>query len=195
MYMGKGLKTKDSLVKAALKLFHKHGVHWVSFQQIAEKVGISQAALYKYFKDKDELIKACALLAVENGRKIIENHIDAHSPAKKQVYSYIEGNLRWLKDYPQEGAILLALFYFSYNSPPMQKLMLGIYQQSVERLAARLSSGIHEKSWQLDDVHTSARIIHDTLLGEMLKAIHTPEELDVNARADLLWSGVQKLLG
>lgn len=190
----KGLKTKENITKVALKLFHKHGVHWVSFHQIAEKVGVSQAALYKYFKDKDELIKACALMAVENGRKIIDAHIDPHASAGKQIYAYLEGNLKWLKENPQEGAILLALFYFSYNNPETQRLMLGIYQQSIERLAVRLSAGIREKAWQVSDIFSTARIIHNIFLGEMLKAIHTPNEFEIKARTDLLWAGVQKLL-
>ncbi|RYZ92209.1 MAG: TetR/AcrR family transcriptional regulator, partial [Proteobacteria bacterium] len=49
--------TKQSLIEAAIDLFAEKGVHWVSFQQIGTRVGITQAALYKHFADKDDLLR------------------------------------------------------------------------------------------------------------------------------------------
>ncbi len=45
-------------VAAALDLFGEHGVSGTSFQMIAEKVGVTKAAIYHQFKSKDALVLA-----------------------------------------------------------------------------------------------------------------------------------------
>jgi len=192
--MRKGLKTKDKLVKAATDLFYKKGIQWVTFQQIAEKVGIAQPSMYKHFQDKDELIKECIFAAAQSGRALIDQNIDPHSPSRKQVFAYIEGNFLWLDKRPQEGAIILAMYYFGFNNPPIQKMMIEINNQSVERLAARLAGGSAATASLAPDIKVRARLIHDMLMGEVIKAIHQPKEMSCAKRVELFWSVVELML-
>ena len=114
--MAKQLKTKDKLIRAAVDLFYKEGIHWVSFQQIASKVGIAQPSLYKHFQDKDELIKECALYAAQSGRAEIDRNVDPNSSARDQIFAYLEGNLIWLCGHPKEGMIYMSIYYFGFNN-------------------------------------------------------------------------------
>lgn len=50
------MKTKQKIVKIALKLFLKKGFYNTSMQNIATDVGISKPAIYHHFKNKDEMI-------------------------------------------------------------------------------------------------------------------------------------------
>jgi len=50
------MATKDRIVKTALELFLKKGLHQVSMQEIASRVGISKPAIYFHFKNKDDMI-------------------------------------------------------------------------------------------------------------------------------------------
>lgn len=192
--MTKGLKTKTKLIKAAIDLFYKKGIHWVSFQQIGTKVGLSQPALYKHFQDKDELIKECALYAAESGRQHIDDNIDTASSARDQIFAYLEGNLKWFCGHPKEGTIFMSIYYFGFNNKSIQELLHTIHEQSVERLSKRLAVGVDAGLWKIEDLFATARIIHDILIGEVFKAIHKPDEMSVEDRVQLIWKAVERLL-
>lgn len=52
------MKTKEVIIKTALKLFLSKGFKETSMNEIAQEVGISKPAIYHHFKNKDELVKA-----------------------------------------------------------------------------------------------------------------------------------------
>jgi AcrR family transcriptional regulator len=50
--------TKSRLIQAAYELFLKHGYHGTSMRDIAARSGLSVAAAYNHFKNKDDLFSA-----------------------------------------------------------------------------------------------------------------------------------------
>ncbi len=50
--------TKSRTVHNALELFSAHGVSGTSLQMIAEKLGVTKAAIYHQFKSKEEIVIA-----------------------------------------------------------------------------------------------------------------------------------------
>lgn len=186
--------TRARLIEAAIDLFYEHGVHWVSFQQIATRVGVSQAALYKHFADKDDLLRACALVSAESGREIIDSGVErARSPAEK-IRAYIRGNFEWQKRHPKEAVVILSLYYFGFNSPPLHDLLMSINEQSVSRLAQRIRDGQREGEFAASRVEKKSRVLHSLLLGELIKAVHDPKSMTPDERARLVWAGFEKNL-
>lgn len=59
---GSGLHSAAQLriVKAAAELFGEHGVGGTSLQMIADRLGVTKAAVYHQFKTKDEIVVAVA---------------------------------------------------------------------------------------------------------------------------------------
>jgi AcrR family transcriptional regulator len=53
---GSGHERLDEILNAARELFLEHGFENVSTRKIAERVGISQTALFAYYKTKDEIL-------------------------------------------------------------------------------------------------------------------------------------------
>ena len=55
----KGYKetAKTSIIKAAMEVFSSKGYHKATMDDVARKLGVSKAALYQYFKGKDELLR------------------------------------------------------------------------------------------------------------------------------------------
>lgn len=48
---------KEEILKKSLQLFLKHGIREMSNQKLVEMLGISTKTLYKYFKNKEELLE------------------------------------------------------------------------------------------------------------------------------------------
>jgi len=57
---GQGHERPAEILKAARELFLEHGVEQVTTRQIAARVGISQTALYVYFKTKEVMLDRLA---------------------------------------------------------------------------------------------------------------------------------------
>lgn len=48
---------KEEILRKSLKLFLKHGIRDMSNQKLVELLGISTKTIYKYFKNKEELLE------------------------------------------------------------------------------------------------------------------------------------------
>jgi len=55
--LSKGGKTKEKILKHALKLFSSKGYKATTVRDIAGSIGIKQSALYNHFKNKDEILE------------------------------------------------------------------------------------------------------------------------------------------
>jgi len=58
---GKPVDTKSRLIRSAYDLFLKHGYHATSMRAIAARAGLTVAATYNHFKNKDALFTAVLL--------------------------------------------------------------------------------------------------------------------------------------
>lgn len=50
------MKTEEKILLVALELFSKQGYSGVSVRDIAKEIGISQSALYKHYKNKEDIL-------------------------------------------------------------------------------------------------------------------------------------------
>ena len=63
---------RENILSTAKSLFLQHGYHGLAMRQISEAVGVSKAALYYHFKDKEELFVAILSANLDK----MENNID-----------------------------------------------------------------------------------------------------------------------
>lgn len=50
------LSRKEEIILTTVSLIHEMGVHQVSMKEIGNREGVSEASLYKHFKNKEELL-------------------------------------------------------------------------------------------------------------------------------------------
>jgi len=50
---------KEEIIEKSLEQFLKHGIRKMTIQKLIEPMGISTKTVYKYFNDKEELLKHC----------------------------------------------------------------------------------------------------------------------------------------
>jgi AcrR family transcriptional regulator len=53
---------KNKIIQAATKVFSEKGYHGSTMDEIAREVGVSKAALYTYFKSKEDILKVIGIL-------------------------------------------------------------------------------------------------------------------------------------
>src|SRR5579872_7084131 len=79
--------TRSRILDAALDVFSEHGFEGSTLQQIADRLGVTKAALYYHFRSKDDILGA--LIAPANAG--LEALLDAHAgtddtPARRRRF-------------------------------------------------------------------------------------------------------------
>lgn len=71
--MNFNMDAKESLLKAALKVFSANGYHGSSVADIAKEAKVSKALFYHYFESKNELLVIFAKQRLEEWIPLLEN--------------------------------------------------------------------------------------------------------------------------
>jgi AcrR family transcriptional regulator len=66
--------TRSRILDAALELFSEHGFDGTTLQQIADRLGVTKAALYYHFRSKDDLLQALVTPASAGLDQMLESH-------------------------------------------------------------------------------------------------------------------------
>jgi len=80
---------RDRMLKAAASCFNAKGFSGTSLKDVAAHLGLTDAALYYYVRNKEELVYQCYLRAAELGREAMERgRCDGHC-GFEQAFLYI----------------------------------------------------------------------------------------------------------
>jgi AcrR family transcriptional regulator len=71
------LQRARALTRAALELIRDEGYETFSLARVAQRVGVSKAAVYHHFKTKDELVQLALLPVIQGLRQIIDTPMSA----------------------------------------------------------------------------------------------------------------------
>ncbi|OFZ79404.1 MAG: hypothetical protein A2603_14535 [Bdellovibrionales bacterium RIFOXYD1_FULL_55_31] len=192
--MRKGEKTRATIIKVATRLFSEKGVYRVTIPEVAKGVGLSHAALYRYFSDQDALFLACVERAVEEGRAALDESVNPNAPGDKRLRCYIEGNVEWFSTQHSSAALLLAVFYFSSHNAAIAEFHATFVAASLKRLETHIIQGAREGAWPMQNSIGKARQIHNLMVGEMIKTLATPYEMTPKDRSALLWKAVLRVI-
>ena len=89
--------TRTRILDAALELFSEHGFDGTTLQQIADRLGLTKAALYYHFRSKDDLLGALIAPAVADLDALLEvDEREPDTPARRRrfVEDYVDVMLR-----------------------------------------------------------------------------------------------------
>ena len=85
------MNTREKILKKTEEFILKNGIEKLTISKIAKELNISQPAIYKHFKSKDELIKELVNYANNLYRDNVNQHIDNEKNKKGQwLNAFIE---------------------------------------------------------------------------------------------------------
>jgi AcrR family transcriptional regulator len=80
---------RHRILKAAATCFNQKGFSGTSLKDVSRHLGLTDAALYYYVKNKEELVYQCYLRAAELGREAMDRAIEDGATGFDQAYLYI----------------------------------------------------------------------------------------------------------
>ncbi len=81
---------KDRMLKAAAHCFNEKGYSGTSLKDVADRLGLTDAALYYYVRNKEELVYLCYLRAADVGRDAMQQAIASGSSGLDKIRRYLK---------------------------------------------------------------------------------------------------------
>lgn len=176
---------RTQILVAAHRLFARRGFHDTSMQDIADEVGLSVGALYRYFDGKEALVRGLA----EWGRDQKRSLLDELAPGGggELLGRVLAEILGFLDSEAAEQAAWLDVHLWgaAAGAPSLRKVLTESLDGIRKPLASYLRTERREgRMWSELDPEATARLIVAVLLGlEFQKALEPDVEVAPCARA------------
>ncbi len=96
----------DALISAAEDLLDSEGIEAVTLRAVARQAGVSQAAPYHHFKDKNSLLGAVARRGFEHLIEVMQARAEKHAPEEDNLTSYGIGYVEFSIDNPSAFSLM-----------------------------------------------------------------------------------------
>ncbi|MDH4124208.1 MAG: TetR/AcrR family transcriptional regulator [Gammaproteobacteria bacterium] len=146
----------DRLLKAAAHCFNQKGYSGTSLKDVARQLGLTDAALYYYVRNKEELVYQCYLRAADIGRDAMDRAIKDGDSGLDQVRLYIRYHLEYMLG--DRGPI--AIMSEIPSLPPRHRdQVLEFSRLHSLRFEALLKTGIEDGSISPCDIRMTGNAI------------------------------------
>jgi AcrR family transcriptional regulator len=101
------LKTRQGILDAARSIIMENGIAALSIRHLAEQVDYSPAAIYKYFQNKEEILKE---LRAEGWRLMAQEDqgVPKNLPPEKIFLAMAQNYLRFAKNHPDHYLLIMS---------------------------------------------------------------------------------------
>lgn len=151
---------KDRMLRAAARCFNEKGYSGTSLKDVAKRLGLTDAALYYYVRNKEELVYLCYLRAGDVGREALDRAIAEGADGLDVVRRYLRYHLEVMTG--ERGPIAIMSEIPSLK-PAHRDEILEISRRHSARFEAVLEKGIADGSIAPCDVRMTGNAIMGSL--------------------------------
>lgn len=184
----------DAILHAALEQFSENGFHSSPVSQLAAMAGVGVGSIYRYFKDKDELIHAVFAMVDDALQKAIIASLDPALSERSEFIQLVTSLIHYLHEHPQEFKFLEQYYSSPYGSDKKHAKFLREGTVDLSNPFVNLFSG--NKSGILKDLPlpvylamTFGPIIF--LLRDSLSGLVILDETLVQKTAEASWNAIK----
>jgi len=147
---------KAELIKKGLKILDEEGYEGFSMRKVAKVCNVSQTAPYRHFKDKNELIKAIAVKALQEFNQSLEKAFDDDGDPKDQL----KAMGRYYVSFFAENPEYMRLLFFSNAQAWMREAVMNEYHSDDEHPYSALEKAVKNyKAAYPDDERSQDELI------------------------------------
>jgi TetR/AcrR family transcriptional regulator len=85
---------RQAIIREAAKVFNRRGSHGTTLDDVAERLGVTKTALYRYVQNKNDLLFACHEEAMEIAREAMDRGEAQGSTGLEKIRIGMKGYLR-----------------------------------------------------------------------------------------------------
>lgn len=143
---------KKRILQAASDEFKENGYFQSTMDGIANRLGISKGAIYRYFESKEKILASLYATAPENLRSLFLAASPDPIVASREVFDKMatKSNANLFVDFLAEASA----------NPDLQKIM----RENVQRFSASLEDLMREKNEKIRGPSKGAEKLHDSIV-------------------------------
>ncbi|MFI7034316.1 TetR/AcrR family transcriptional regulator [Microbispora rosea] len=155
---------RAQIVKAAVDVIAELGYAKASFAKITERAGLSSPRMISYhFTDKDDLIHQIVREVFVAGAEFIGARMAAEETMTGKLRAYLEANLQFLREHPQEMAALTEIGPHARDASGLPYTSQSAQEPSVRGLEGLLSAGQRSGEFRDFDARSMAVMIRGAI--------------------------------
>ena len=122
------MSTREKIIEVSLELFAKRGFSGVSVRDIAKEVGVRESALYKHFKNKQDILDQIILEMKDRihqaymeqqvpevvSQDVAKGYRDLSAKAAHRPLSPVHYPTQEYRQYPEQDPLRTLQFYQAY---------------------------------------------------------------------------------
>ncbi len=137
----------EQILFTATNLFIQKGYHGLSMREISDALNVSKAALYYYFKDKEELFLAILRLYLDNMNTALNHIILEPITSSQKIRLFMEYVLT--QPGPQRATIRLSIQEITHISLEARQGFDKIYREKfVDKIQSILQTGMEDNEFR-----------------------------------------------
>jgi AcrR family transcriptional regulator len=185
---------RETILDAALRAFARSGYEGTSVDTIAAEASIAKGTVYLYFESKAEIYLSAIMHEANKLYAETERRFAGLPTCRQKIEQYIRIRLEYAESHRDFCRIYFSEFGSTIHPAPIQKELRKMYRRQADLLASIVSGGIAAGEIRPISVHAAAFAILDVTRGLVEKRLlgwsDADVETDIQALADLLWSGL-----
>ena len=190
-------KTREKLIDVARQLFARNGVENTTMNDISQASKKGRRTLYTYFKSKKEIYHA--VIDSELGKLLVslDDVAAINLPADQKLLEFIDKRLKVVKDVVFRNGTLRA--YFFRDIWQVENVRRDFDAKEIVFLKKILSDGVETGIFEIDDIHTTAEVLHYVFKGlevpyikGIIVGLKDDNEKKIKNIIDLMFYGILK---
>jgi AcrR family transcriptional regulator len=147
---------RDRVLKAAAHCFNRKGYSGTSLKDVANRLGLTDPALYYYVKNKEELVYLCYVRAADVGREAMQKAVAEGGTGLEQARHYLRYHIEIMVG--ERGPIAIMSEIPSLKSAH-RDTVLELSRQHSKNFEHILEDGIADGSIKACDVRMTGNAI------------------------------------
>lgn len=162
---------KEQAIDAAMEIYDKEGYHAITMDKIAERAELSRAALYLYFKNKDEIFLSAIKAYLVYFHSLLKDVYNRRESIEDTLLEELWGC--FLKFYEKDPVAFNASMYFTQNEAirnlpdDLRDLLYKAGSDAVAYQHKIAEYGVEKKIFIDCNPRTLAEVIWSSFLGIM----------------------------
>ena len=185
---------RDEIIAATLGILAERGMHAWTTAALAERVGVSEAAIFRHFENKDEILTA----ALRHQARELRSRIEEYE-GRGSAWERAEGLIRHLLAYLERtrGGPLVILLGQASRIQPEMKEEVGRTRELLQTRLRELVAEALEEAGQAGELDPDAvaEMTHAVMLSTALRGTISDEREDLLELASPMLGVMRRCLG
>ena len=183
---------KLQIIDEAINIIHNKGIMALSIRELARKVNITEGAIYKHFKSKDEIIEGIFLKFQQQGKALYEL-LDNVGYAKEKLRKFIFFHLEIFDNKPEMVSVMFSNELFDLNED-VKKQHSATVKEKQKLLISIIESGIKSGEFKPTDPEIISVMIQGYIRLTLTKWKNSSKNIKLEEEGERFCSVIADLL-